>query len=324
MKKKIPNKNKIKKQDKKQIPKTDKIKLTPDAPVREGFNWFPGHMARAIREIKEKLKMADIVLEVRDARAPLASGNRTLDETLRQKSRLIILNKVNLADPRMIEKWEIWFRKEGIPFIFIDCFDRAQMKKVLSMAKNIVMDKRKMNNPDKEVLKQKIRLMVIGLPNTGKSTIINQLAGRAAVKVADKPGQTQVQQLIIIDKDLELLDTPGVMPPSFAREEHGLWLCALNAIPEDVVGDLIPARFIINYYKNLAPADSNIFKERYKLHDVDLLSISAEEIMEKIAVLRGCLKQKGELDLERVYKLILNDFRKGELGKCCFGVPPAN
>ncbi|MCK6595551.1 MAG: 50S ribosome-binding GTPase [Bacteriovoracaceae bacterium] len=237
---------------------------------------------------------------------------------------MIILNKVNLADPKMIAQWEVWFKKEGVPFIFVDCFDRAQMKKVLAMAKSIVMEKRKKNNPEIENPRQKMRLMVIGLPNTGKSTIINQLAGRAAVKVADKPGQTQVQQLIVIDKDLDLLDTPGVMPPSFAKEEHGLWLCALNAIPEDVVGDLLPARFIIEYYKNLSPENAKTFIERYKLENLDLKTLSADEIMEKIAVLRGCLKQKGALDLERVYKLVLHDFRKGELGKCCFGVPPVN
>lgn len=314
----------MKKKNSKKSLEIEGIELTPDAPVRDGFNWFPGHMVKAIREIKEKLKVVDFVFEIRDARAPLATGNRSLDEILRQKSRLIILNKVNLADPKKIALWEAWFRKEGVPFVFIDCFDRAQMKKVLSMAKNIVMEKRKKNNPEKEVQKQKIRLMVIGLPNTGKSTIINQLAGRSAVKVADKPGQTQVQQLIVIDKDLELLDTPGVMPPSFAREEHGLWLCALNAIPEDVVGDLLPARFIVNYYKNLAPEDSKAFSARYKLESLDLPNTSADEIMDKIAVLRGCLKQKGELDLDRVYKLILNDFRKGELGKCCFGLPPVS
>ncbi len=313
----MKNKNSMK--VKNSIKLTDDIELTPDKPLRDGFNWYPGHMAKAIREIKNKLKTVDIVFEVRDARAPLASGNRTLEDTLRQKSRLIILNKVNMADPKMISQWEVWFKKQGVPFIFIDCFDRAQMKKVMSLAKNIVMEKRRQNNPEVANPKQKMRLMIIGLPNTGKSTIINQLAGRTAVKVADKPGQTQVQQLIVIDKDLDLLDTPGVMPPSFAKEEHGLWLCALNAIPDDIVGEAVPARFLVEYYKNLNSQDSKIFQERYKL---DSLEISPEEIMEKIAVVRGCIKQKGALDLERVYKLILNDFRKGDLGKCCFGVPP--
>lgn len=295
---------------------TDEIELTPDEVRPVGFNWYPGHMARAIREIREKLQTVDIVFEVRDARAPLASGNRNLEDTLRQKSRLIILNKANLALPNMISQWEVWFKKQEVPYIFVDCFDRGQMKKVMAMAKNIVMEKRRQNNPEEPNPKQKMRLMIIGLPNTGKSTIINQLAGRTAVKVADKPGQTQVQQLIIIDKDLDLLDTPGVMPPSFAKEEHGLWLSALNAIPDDVVGEELPAKFLVEHFKNL---NSKEFKERYKLDNLDL---STEELIEKIAVLRGCLKQKGILDLERAYKLILSDFRKGDLGKCCFGTPP--
>lgn len=296
---------------------TEDIELTPDEIKPGGFNWYPGHMARAIREIREKLQTVDIVFEVRDARAPLASGNRNLEDTLRQKSRLIILNKANLAHPNMLLQWESWFKKQEVPFIFVDCFDRGQMKKVMAMAKNIVQLKRRQSNPEEANPKQKMRLMIIGLPNTGKSTIINQLAQRSAVKVADKPGQTQVQQLIIIDKDLELIDTPGVMPPSFAKEEHGLWLCALNAIPDDIVGEELPAKFLVEYFKNL---NSKEFKERYKL---ETLELSPEEIIERIAVLRGCLKQKGALDLERVYKLILSDFRKGDLGRCCFGVPPA-
>lgn len=294
----------------------DDIVLTPDAPVKSGINWYPGHMARAIREIKEKLKLVDIVLEIRDARAPLASGNVVLDETLRQKSRLIVLNKVNLADPKMIHLWEEWFKQKAEPFIFIDCFDKGAMKNVMSYARSIVDQKRKVSNPETFEQKAKLKLMVIGLPNTGKSTIINQLANRNAVKTADRPGQTKVQQWIVIDKDLDLLDTPGVMPPMLAKAEHGLWLSALHAIPDDVAGEELPARFLVEYLKK---CHSKEFKARYKLENLD---ISVEEILEKIAVLRGCIKQKGLPDMDRVHKLILLDFRKGELGKCCFGLPP--
>lgn len=294
---------------------TDDIELTPDGLVPSGINWYPGHMAKAIREIKEKLSTVDIVFEVRDARAPLASGNKMLESTLRQKAYLILLNKVNLASPNMVQQWDEWFKKQGTPYMFIDCNDKGTMKKVMEMARNIVHKKRLESNPDMAP-KAKMRLMILGLPNTGKSTIINQLAGRPATRVADKPGQTQVQQLIVIDKDLDLLDTPGVMPPSLAKEEHGLWLSAINAIPDDIVGEHLPALFLVNFFKDL---NSKEFKERYKLENLDL---SAEDIVKKIAVLRGCLKQKGELDLERVYKLILSDFRKGEFGKCCFGSPP--
>jgi ribosome biogenesis GTPase A len=296
----------------------DDIELTPDAPVKLGINWYPGHMARAIREIKEKLKLVDIVLEIRDARAPLASGNRAMEETLRQKSRLILLNKVNLADPKMIHQWEEWFSKQGEPYIFVDCFDKGSMKKVMAMARSIVDQKRKDSNPETYVYKEKLKLMIIGLPNTGKSTIINMLANRSATKTADRPGQTQVQQWIVIDKDLDLLDTPGVMPPMLAKEEHGLWLSALHAIPDDIAGEELPAKFLIEYLRD---RQSKELKDRYKLESFEL---SVEEILEKISVLRGCIRQKGIPDLERVYKLILLDFRKGELGKICFGIPPAD
>ncbi|MBA2404976.1 MAG: ribosome biogenesis GTPase YlqF [Bdellovibrionales bacterium] len=285
-------------------------------PDKAVFNWYPGHMAKALRQIKEKLKTVDIVLEIRDARVPLISGNKALDATLGNKSRLILLNKVNLADPLMVKEWHAWFTAQGVPFIFANCFEKNELKKVINLARKIVEGKRLECNPEMTDQKAKLRLMVIGLPNTGKSTIINQLANKSATKVADKPGQTQMQQWITIDKDLELLDTPGVMPPNIEKEEHGLWLCAIHAIPDSIVGEEMPALFLI---KHLLKAQSSDFKERYKLESFE---ISLDEAVVQIAKARGCLKQKGLPDLDRVYKLILQDFRKGELGKYCFGTPP--
>jgi len=295
---------------------SDEIEINPDNLKKAEINWFPGHMAKAIREIKEKLKMVDIVIEVRDARVPLASSNRSLDEILRQKNHLIVFNKTNLADPEKVKLWHNYFLKNNENFMFVDCFDKSQMKKMLTVARKLVNDKKKQSNPDTHVFKPKIKMMIIGLPNTGKSTIINQLANKNAVKAANKPGQTVVQQWIVVDKDLELLDTPGVMPPKIVKEEHGLWLSAINAIPDDVVGEERPARFLIEYFKSL---DSNEFKTRYSLESLDL---GIDEILDKIAIKRGCIKQKGLPDHERVYKLILIDFRSGALGKCCFGQPP--
>ena len=227
-----------------------------------------------------------------------------------------MLNKVNLADPEIVKEWEAWFTEQKIPHIFVNCFDKNSMKRVVTYARKIVEEKRLECNPEMVLQKAKLRLMVIGLPNTGKSTIINQLAGKSAAKVADKPGQTQIQQWITIDKDLELLDTPGVMPPNIEREIHGLWLSAIHAIPDGIVGEEMPAQFIIKHFMS---ARSPEFLEKYKLENFDL---SLEETMEKIAKVRGCLKQKGVPDLERVYKLVLADFRSGDLGKVCFGTPP--
>lgn len=285
-------------------------------PEKAAFNWYPGHMAKAMREIKEKLKTVDIVLEIRDARVPLVSGNKVLESTLGNKSRLILLNKVNLADPKLISQWEAWFTKQGVPFIFVNCMDKNALKKVIPLARKVVEDKRLECNPEMLEHKAKLKLMVIGLPNTGKSTIINQLANKNATKVADKPGQTQRQQWITIDKDLELMDTPGVMPPNIEREEHGFWLSAIHAIPDAIVGEEMPALFLIKHFlKEQTPE----FKERYKLESFDM---SVDETVIQIAKARGCIKQKGLPDVDRVYKLLLADFRKGDLGKCCFGLPP--
>lgn len=285
-------------------------------PDKAAFNWFPGHMAKALKEIKAKLKTVDIVLEIRDARVPLVSGNKTLDGTLGNKSRLILLNKVNLADPEKIKVWEAWFTEQGQPYVFVNCFDKAALKRVVTMARKVVEQKHAESNPDIPFPKTKIKLMIIGLPNTGKSTIINQLANRSATKVADKPGQTQLQQWITIDNNLELLDTPGVMPPNIEQEVHGLWLSSIHAIPDAVVGEEMPARYLVGHFlKEQEP----MFKERYKLENFDM---SVDEAIEKIAKARGAIKQKGLPDLERVYKIVLMDFRAGELGKVCFGVPP--
>ncbi len=288
----------------------------PSGPARALFNWYPGHMAKALREIKQKLKMVDIVLEIRDARAPLASGNRALDEAIGQKAHLIVLNKVNLADPEIINLWTRWFNEQGTPFMFIDCFDKTSLKKIVSLARKLVEKNRKDCNPDYVETKTKLKMMIVGLPNTGKSTIINQLANKNATKVADKPGQTQIQQWISIDNGIELLDTPGVMPPMIEREEHGLWLSAIHAIPDDIADEQLTASYLV---KHLLKIKSQAFLTRFKIESDD---ISLDDAFLRIATVRGCLKQKGLPDLDRVYKVILAEFRKGELGKTCFGLPP--
>ncbi len=288
----------------------------PSGPSKALFNWYPGHMAKALREIKKKLNTVDIVLEIRDARAPLVSSNQHMYEGLGQKPRLIILNKVNLADPKMVAEWTAWFEKQGEPFFFVNCFDKNALKKAITQSRDIVEKKRRACNPELLESKGKLRLMIIGLPNTGKSTIINQLANKSATKVADKPGQTQMQQWITVDSNIELLDTPGVMPPQVDREEHGIWLSAIHAIPDDIAGEETVALYVIKHLmKHKAPE----FLERFKLTSFEL---SVDDVLLQIAKVRGCLRQGGVADLDRVYKLVLAEFRKGDLGKVCFGVPP--
>jgi ribosome biogenesis GTPase A len=286
-----------------------------DTGPKAAFNWFPGHMMKAMREIKAKVNLVDIVIEIRDARIPIVSGNQALTNSMSGKSRLILLNKSNLADPIMNEKWAKWFDNQGVPYLFINCLDKSSVKQVLIKAREIVENKRRESSEDISP-KGKYKLMIIGLPNTGKSTFINSVANRNAVKVADKPGQTQHNLWVQIDEETELLDTPGIMPPEIERDEHKIWLSLINAVPAAIVGEEDPACYLINYFlKNKTQA----FQERYKLESLD---ISLDEALAKIATVRGCLKQKGLPDLDRVYKLVLMDFRAGEIGKISLGSVP--
>lgn len=290
-------------------------KVKPGSEPEAAFNWFPGHMMKAMRDIKAKVSTVDLVVEIRDARAPVVSGNSSLTDSIKGKSRLILLNKANLADPEMNEEWSKWFQKQGVPFLFVNCLDRPSLKEVLGMAKSIIEKKRQESN-EGILAKGKYKFMVIGLPNTGKSTFINSVANRNATKVANKPGQTQVQLLINVDEEMDLLDTPGVMPPKVDKDEHKIWLSLINAIPDNIVGEEDPACYLVNYFlKKKTPE----FQERYKLETFDL---TLDETLAQIAKVRGCLKQKGLPDLDRVYKLVLQDFRAGEIGQISFGRPP--
>jgi ribosome biogenesis GTPase A len=295
----------------KQPPKKHVIGAEPKA----AFNWFPGHMMKAMRDIKSKVGMVDIVIEIRDARVPRVSGNKSLTASISGKSRLILLNKANLADEAMNQKWGSWFEEQGEPYLFINCLDKSSIKEVLSKAKSIVEKKRRDCNDDISA-KEKYKLMIIGLPNTGKSTFINSVANRNATKVADKPGQTQVQLWVKVNDEIDLLDTPGVMPPEIEKDEHKIWLSLINAIPDGIVGEEDPACYLVKYFlKNKVQE----FKDRYKLESFDL---TLDEVFVKIATVRGSLKQKGLPDLDRVYKLILSDFRAGDLGKVSIEQPP--
>jgi ribosome biogenesis GTPase A len=285
------------------------------AEPKAAFNWFPGHMMKAMREIQAKVNLVDIVIEIRDARIPIVSGNQSLTKSMSGKTRLILLNKANLADPVMNDKWAEWFEQQGEPFLFINCLDKSSVKQVLTKARGLIEKKRRESNETIKA-KGKYKLMVIGLPNTGKSTFINSVANRNAVKVADKPGQTQHNLWVQIDDEMELLDTPGIMPPEIERDEHKLWLCLINAVPAAIVGEEDPACYLIKYFlKHKSPA----FQQRYKL---DSFELSVDEALIKIATVRGCLKQKGLPDLDRVYKLVLMDFRAGEIGRVSLGNVP--
>lgn len=279
------------------------------------INWFPGHMNKAVKEIKKSIKKVNIVIEVRDARAPLASGNKGSYSHSNGKPYLIVLNKTNLADPNAVELWKKWFTEKEEPFIFINALDKHSLKKIIQKARDILHAHRLQSNANMEK-KEFIRMMILGLPNTGKSTIINKLAGRNATKAASTPGQTKTQIWVKADKDIEVLDTPGVMPPKIDQQIHGMWLSAIHAIPDHVVTPDDSACFII---KHFIKKESKVFKEHYKFEslDVDLL-----EACNHIGKVRGCLQKGGEYNYDQIYNLVINDFRKGALGTTSFEWPP--
>lgn len=280
------------------------------------FNWFPGHMMKALRDIKARVGMVDLVVEIRDARIPLTSGNPTLDAAIGGKSRLTLLNKANLADPELNEQWAQWFESRGENYLFINCLERSSLKQVLTKSKSIIEAKRKQTGGADLADKDKYRFMVIGLPNTGKSTFINSVANRNAAKVANKPGQTQVQQWVKVDEEMDLLDTPGVMPAQLEKEDYKIWLSIVNAIPDHVVGEEMPACYLINaLLKKKVPEFAERFKFESWDHDI-------ESAIAQIAKVRGCIKQKGLPDYERVFKLVLMDFREGLLGRLTLETPP--
>lgn len=283
--------------------------------ARNHINWFPGHMNKAIKEIKKNIKLVNIVIEVRDARAPLVSGNKDSYKDSQNKPYLIVLNKTNLADPSATEKWKEYFEKSSEPHLFVNALDKGSIKKITDTAREILHAHRLKSNATAEV-SNNMKMMIIGLPNTGKSTIINKLANRDATKAASTPGQTKMQIWVKADKDIELLDTPGVMPPKIQERVHALWLSAIHAIPDHVVIPDESACFLIEHFIKM---NSKAFKDHYKFESLDVDLVNA---CNHIGKARGCLVKGGEINYDQVYKIVLNDFRKGVFGATSFELPP--
>ena len=272
------------------------------------IQWFPGHMAKARREITEKLKLVDIVLEILDARVPISSRNPMMGEILKDKPTLVLLNKANLADKKVTLEWIEYFKNKGIKALDIDLIDNYNVNKIIP-ACNEVLAKEIEAAKAKGYSNFKIRALVVGIPNVGKSTFINTLAKRKAAVTGDKPGVTKSQTWIKINNSLELLDTPGILWPKFENEvvAHNLALC--GAIKDDILplDDVISygLQFMQKYY----PDNLN---NRYQVNvteDMELL-----DIYEVIGRRRNCLLKGNQIDYDRVVNLVLFDLRHNKLG----------
>ena len=286
------------------------------------IQWFPGHMTRARRQIEEKLKLIDVVFELLDARIPSSSRNPMVDEITGSKPRLVLLNKADLADPDRTAEWSRYFRDKGLAVNAIDANAGTGVKELAGKAKELLKEK-----IDRQIAKgmkpRPIRALIVGIPNVGKSTLINRLAGRNVAVTGDRPGVTKGQQWIRSGGELELLDTPGILWPKFDDPVVGFRLAATGAIKEDVLHIDEVACFML---KVLVEEYGPALTERYGLEELpaELPDMQAAvEMLESIGRRRGCIVGGGHVDYEKAAGVLLRDLRSGKLGRITFEGPTA-
>ena len=279
------------------------------------IQWFPGHMTKAKRMMESQIKLVDVVVEMLDARIPRSSTNPMLQDILGSKPKVIALNKLDMADKTQTDLWVEKIKKSGLPVCKLDCATGKGVKQLISavqLAAKPVIDKWL----QKGVRNRPVRVMIVGIPNVGKSTLINRLVGKNKVMAADRPGVTRGQQWVTIAKGLELLDTPGVLWPKFEDPAVGFALAATGAIKEDVFDRESAVELLIDFLLKKYPQD---LESKYAVTLAEGDDVNA--VMAKIANSRGCLKAGGLLDIDKVVQLVLRDFRSGRLGKFTIDEP---
>ena len=273
------------------------------------IQWFPGHMTKAKRMMESQIKLVDVVVEMLDARIPRSSTNPMLQNVLGNKPKVIALNKIDMANNAKTELWLEKLKNSGLPVCKIDCATGKGVKQLISaiqLAAKPVIDKWL----KKGVRNRPVRVMIVGIPNVGKSTLINRLVGKNKVMAADKPGVTRGQQWVTIAKGLELLDTPGVLWPKFEDPSVGFALAATGSIKEDVFDRRDAVELLLDFMLQKYPAE---LAGKYAVELAE--GETVQTVMTKIANARGCLKAGGLLDLDKVDQLVLRDFRSGRLGR---------
>lgn len=271
------------------------------------YQWYPGHMTKAKRMMQENIKLIDLVIEVTDARIPLSSRNPDIDELGKNKARLILLNKADLADDSKTEQWMEYFRSKGYYAVKINARSGAGMKGILpvimeSCKEKIERDRRR------GILNRPVRAMVVGIPNVGKSTFINSFAGKACTKTGNKPGVTKGKQWIRINKNVELLDTPGILWPKFEDQEVGAKLAMVGSIKDEILNLEELSLELLGY---LHREYEGILKQRYQITE----SENNVTMLEEIAKNRKCLQKGQELDYTKAANILLEEFRNGKIGR---------
>ena len=271
------------------------------------IQWYPGHMTKAKRQMQEDLKLIDLIIELVEARVPLSSRNPDIDQLGQNKSRLILLNKADLADERQNEAWKEYFQSKGFYVVKVDSRSGSGMK----MIQNVIQEacKEKIERDRRRGIKNRpIRAMVAGIPNVGKSTFINTFAGKACAKTGNKPGVTKGKQWIRLNKNVELLDTPGILWPKFEDQLVGIRLACVGSIKDDILNIEELALWLLEKLKKDYPGT---LEKRYGISEEG----TPLETLEAIARTRGCLKRGEELDYVKASGLIFDDFRGGKIGR---------
>lgn len=277
------------------------------------FQWYPGHMTKAKRQMQEDIKLIDLVIELVDARIPLSSRNPDIDDLGRQKARLILMNKADLADEEQNKAWASYFKEQGFFVVKLDARTKSGMKAISAVI--LEACKEKFERDRRRGIKNRpVRAMVVGIPNVGKSTFINTYAGKACTKTGNKPGVTKGKQWIRLNKNVELLDTPGILWPKFEDQRVGLFLAMIGSIKDEILNIDELSLELITILQAKYPG---LLAQRYEVSEEH----TPAELLGEIARNRNCIKKGNELDYSKAAALVVDEFRSGRLGKITLEFP---
>ena len=276
------------------------------------IQWYPGHMTKAKRQMQEDIRLVDLVIELLDARIPYSSRNPDIDALGQNKFRLILLNKADLADEKKTKLWKAHFEEKGYGVVVLDARNRGSVKTISEMITKVCAEKIERDRR-RGIKNRPVRAMVVGIPNVGKSTFINTFAGRACAKTGNKPGVTRGKQWIRLNKNVELLDTPGILWPKFEDQSVGLHLACIGAVRDDLLPAEELAMELLGLLKEHYPG---LLEKRYQVQEG-----SAAQMLEAIAKSRNCIKKGNELDYGKAAALIIDEFRGGVLGRITLELP---
>ena len=278
------------------------------------IQWYPGHMTKTRRQIEGDLKLVDAVCEIVDARIPISSRNPDIDSICGAKPRVIILNRMDLADPQMTKCWQEYFRSKGIASVATDCKSRKGIALFEPTVRSVLKEKIARNA--EKGMNKPLRIMIVGIPNVGKSTLINQISGRKGAKAENRPGVTRGKQWVTVNNGLLLLDTPGILWPKFEDPNVGMMLAYTGAVKENVIDTEELACKLMELLRRHYP---DVVRERYKIKFTD--EMPGYEMLEAAGRKRGFLMARGEINTERMAKVLLDEYRSGKLGHFTFETP---